>query len=319
MGELKSAALVRPSLKLRKENKIKTVHHSLAIEGNSLSLEQVTALLENKKVVGPKKQISEVLNALELYDKINTLNPLSENDLLQAHSVLMSKLIEKPGQYRKSGVGIFKGTDVHHVAPQAKMVPALMKDLFSYLKAKDESSFLLKACVFHYELEFIHPFEDGNGRMGLLWQQVLLIKHSILFEYISVESLVHEKQKQNQKKYYEVLEKCDKIGDSTLFIEFSLELILRALNEFKDAYRPQRVSAQQRIQLASEHFRKRDKKREFSRKDYCGLFTDISSATASRDLVAAVKYEIFKIKGEKALARYTVNLSHQKNTTDGKS
>lgn len=295
IGEFKATSHSKPSVKLRKENKIKTVHHSLAIEGNTLTEEQVTALLENKRVFGPKKQIQEVVNALELYEKISTIDPLKESDLLKAHSILMKDLIEKPGKYRLTNVGIIKGKKISHVAPQAKIVPELMKGLFSFLKGNKDIPMLIKACVFHYELEFIHPFEDGNGRMGRLWQQSILMKHSEILEYVSVETLIHKKQ----KDYYNTLEKCDKAGTSTLFVEFCLELILESLRTFQNEYRPQKITGSGRIESALEALGD-----GFSRKDYLQFHKEISTATASRDLADAVKDGILKRIGDKAMATY---------------
>jgi Fic family protein len=298
IGEFKTTSHSKPSVKLRKENKIKTVHHSLAIEGNTLTESQVTALLENKRVSGPKKQIQEVVNALELYDQISSLDPLKEKDLLKAHSILMRDLIERPGKYRQSNVGIMKGKTISHIAPQAKMVPALMKSLFAFLKGNKEIPMLIKACVFHYELEFIHPFEDGNGRMGRLWQQSILMKHSSILEYVSVETLIHKRQ----KDYDKTLEACDKAGNSTQFIEFCLELILESLNSLQNIYRPQKITGPERVAAALNSL-----KNGFSRKDYLDFHKDISTATGSRDLADAVKEGILKRIGDKALAIYKKN------------
>jgi len=171
----------------------------------------VTALLDGKKVVGPKKYIQEVQNAISVYEQIQLYDPFKEKDILQAHKELMRDLLTKTGQYRTSGVGVFKGAKLSHLAPPAKQLSQLMEQLFAFLKNDREDSLLIKACVFHYELEFIHPFEDGNGRMGRLWQQLILMKHSPLFEFVSVETLIHHRQKQ----YYKVLETCDKAGAST--------------------------------------------------------------------------------------------------------
>ncbi len=296
LGELKTATLVKPSVKLRKENKIRTIHHSLAIEGNTLTEEQITAILEKKNVIGPKRQIQEVTNALRVYDQIEKLNPFSEKDLLKSHAILMQGLIDRPGEYRNQNVGIFKGAKVGHVAPQSKMVSPLMKELFGFLKANDSTPLLIKACVFHYELEFIHPFLDGNGRMGRLWQQLILMRHSAVFEFVSIETLIH----QQQKKYYQVLESCDASGSSTAFVEYSLDLIEQALLEFKKKFRPQKATASDRIQVAKNHFGKKG----FSRKDYLGLHSDISTATASRDLASAVADGELRMTGDQALARY---------------
>ncbi len=295
LGELKSLSVKKPSVKLRKENKIKTVHHSLAIEGNSLSEDQVTAILENKRVLGPFLQITEVKNALIVYEMIQEFNPLLEKDLLKAHRLLMQDLVKVSGQYRKGQVGIFKGSKVSFVAPPAKQVSGLMENLFAFLKDKS-TPWIIKACVFHYELEFIHPFEDGNGRMGRLWQQLILMKQSPVFEYISTESLIHKKQ----KEYYAVLEKSDKAGDSTLFIEFSLKIILESLKNFKNQQIFKKPNSSERIQFALDHF----KDQTFTRKQYLSLFPDMSTATASRDLAMAVKEKLIKKAGDKTLATY---------------
>lgn len=296
VGELKPYSLVKPSVKLRKENKIKTIHHSLAIEGNSLTEEQVTALVENKRVLGSKVQVTEVINAISLYEKLSDFDPAKEKDLLKAHAQLLKDLVKNAGRYRSGAVGVFKGTKVSHVAPPAKQVPNLMKDLFIFLDKNKETPWLIKACVFHYELEFIHPFEDGNGRMGRLWQQLLLMKQSPVFEFNSVETLIHKKQNQ----YYKVLEQCDLSGESTAFIEFSLELILTSLESFRDSYQPTKAKASDRIQMALDHFGSR----EFTRKDYILLHKGISTATASRDIANAVQDDLLKKEGDKAKASY---------------
>jgi Fic family protein len=295
IGELKNLAVSKPSIKLRKENKIKTIHHSLAIEGNTLTEKQITAILDNKRVLGPERQILEVKNALAAYDRLSELDPVKEKDLLKAHKLLMKGLVKKSGCYRSSQVGIFKGTKVSHVAPQAKQVPELMGKLFHFLKDR-EASWMIKACVFHYELEFIHPFEDGNGRMGRLWQQLLLMKYSKIFEYISTETITHKKQ----KAYYSVLEKCDRSGDSTLFIEFSLQGILESLNEFKTGHAISKPRASDRIKFALDHF----KNSSFSRKDYLSLFPEISTATASRDLALATESGFLVKTGDRVKSVY---------------
>ncbi|WP_415062013.1 Fic family protein [Bdellovibrio sp.] len=297
VGELNGFSAQKPSVKLRKENKVRTVHHSLAIEGNSLTEEQMTAILENKRVIGPKKQIIEVKNALKLYDSLEQYNPLKEKDLLAAHKALMSDLAKDAGRFRTTSVGIFKGTTVSHVAPSPKQVPHLMGKLFDFLTKDKNTPWLIKACVFHYELEFIHPFSDGNGRMGRLWQQLLLMKQSPIFEYLSTETLIH----QRQREYYKILEQCDRAGDSTLFIEFSLENILKSLEEFKASYRPSKPNISNRIEYAMAHFNGKT----FSRKDYLEIHKSISTATASRDLAQAVKDGSLKKMGEKAQAVYS--------------
>lgn len=299
LGESKHLTVKKPSVKLRKENKIKTIHHSLAIEGNSLTEEQVSSLIEGKKVIGPKKQITEVKNAIRLYEHVSDLNPLRETDFLKAHKILMTGLLEKPGLYRNQAVGIFKGGKVSRMAPAAKQVQSLMDNLFSFIKIDKETLPLVMACIFHYELEFIHPFEDGNGRMGRLWQQLLLMRASPIFEYLPIESLIH----QNQKKYYQALEKSDVKGESTDFIEFSLEMILKSLKEFSGELVSANPKFTDRMELAVEYFNSKS----FSRKEYMILHKEISTATASRDLAQAVTSGVLKIKGTKSKATYSLN------------
>lgn len=299
LGESKHLTVKKPSVKLRKENKIKTIHHSLAIEGNSLTEEQVSSIIEGKKVLGAKNQITEVKNAIQLYDLISELNPTKETDFLKAHKILMTGLLEKPGFYRLQAVGIFKGGKVSRMAPPAKQVQSLMGHLFSFVNRDKETLLLIKACIFHYELEFIHPFEDGNGRMGRLWQQLLLMKVSPVFEYLPIESLIHK----NQKNYYLALEKSDVKAESTDFIEFSLEMILRSLKEFSNEILSTNPKPYDRIELALEYFNKES----FTRKDYMILHKEISTATASRDLAQAVTSGVLKITGTKSKATYRLN------------
>ncbi len=296
LGEIKILSVSKPTIKLRKENKIKTIHHSLAIEGNSLSEQQITDILDSKRVLGPHKQIVEVKNAIKVYDNIHNFETYSEKDFLKAHKLLMNDLIGTPGKYRNNAVGIFKNGQVSRMAPSAKMVPRLMTDLFKFLKKEQDTLVLLKASIFHYELEFIHPFIDGNGRMGRMWQQKILMKISPIFEHIPVESLIHK----NQKKYYVALEESDREGKSTPFLEFSLEMILKSLQEFGLNLVPQKPKIGDRIEYALETFADKS----FTRKEYLQLFKNISTATASRDLARAVTEKKIKISGTKANAQY---------------
>ena len=281
LGKLTVVSFPKPSVKLRKENKIKTIQSSLAIEGNTLTLAQVTDIIEHKRVIGPAKDILEVKNAIQLYESIARFNPSSEQDLLKAHKVLMQGLIERAGVYRNSAVGIFKAGKVSKIAPPAKQVPELMGDLFEFLKKEKNHDILLKSCIFHYELELIHPFIGGNGRMGRLWQQLLLMQYSPIFELVAIETVIHE----HQEKYYKALEQSDSAGNSTKFIEFSLATILAALNNFSKEYRPQRPTMRDRLEAAMEHY----KTQEFSRKQYMEFHRGIATATASRDLALGVK------------------------------
>ena len=226
VGEINSLENSPRHLELRKENRIKTIHSSLAIENNSLSLEQITAIIEGKRVLGSPNEIQEVKNALQAYELLLTLNPYEEKDLLKAHKLMMADLVERNGKYRKDGVGIFDGNQVVHLAPPADRVPFLMSDLFEWIKNSDVHP-LIKSCVFHYEFEFIHPFQDGNGRMGRLWQTVILKEWKSVFAWLPIETLI----KENQVEYYNALNSSDSDANSTNFIVFMLQTILRTIKE----------------------------------------------------------------------------------------
>jgi len=293
MGEVNGSMLVKQAPELRKKNRIRTIQASLAIEGNTLSIEQVTAIIENKRVLGPVKDIKEVNNAIEVYNRIESLKPNSEKSFLSAHKTLMQGLVPHPGQYRKSGVGIVKGNQVAHLAPPAKNVPFLMKNLFLYLK-DSEDHVLIKSCVFHYEMEFIHPFTDGNGRMGRLWQTLLLLKAFPVFDFLPFETIISK----NQKAYYKALANGDKQGESTLFIEFMLTSINHALDELlKERTGPLTSDDRMHIFLSTDV-------QEFSRKDYLQYFKSISTATASRDLNKAVAEKKILKTGDKNKTLY---------------
>lgn len=226
VGEINSLENSPRHLELRKENRIKTIHSSLAIENNSLSLEQITAIIEGKRVLGSPNEIQEVKNALQAYELLLTLNPYEEKDLLKAHKLMMADLVKRNGKYRKDGVGIFDGNQVVHLAPPADRVPFLMSDLFEWLKNSDVHP-LIKSCVFHYEFEFIHPFQDGNGRMGRLWQTVILKEWKSVFAWLPIETLI----KENQVEYYNALNSSDSDANSTNFTVFMLQTILRTIKE----------------------------------------------------------------------------------------
>ena len=297
IGEINANLLDKPSPLLRKQNRIKTIHYSLKIEGNALSEEQITAILEKRKVIGPKKDITEVLNTINVYDNLNSFNYQNEKDFLKAHKNLMLDLIEKSGEYRKQGVGIIKGSEVEHIAPPHGNIPYLMKDLFKYLKNKNELD-LIKSCVFHYEMEFIHPFLDGNGRMGRLWQTLILKNEYPIFEFIPLETLIRK----SQKKYYKALSASDKQGKSTVFIEYMLNII-KDLLEQTLKFGTKKLSQIERLNYFIE-----SKKNEFTRKDYMEIFKDISSATASRDLIKGVELKLFSKIGEKNKTKYKITV-----------
>lgn len=218
-----------PSPMLRKANRIKTIHSSLAIEHNTLSLKQVTDIIDGKHVLGAPNEIQEVKNALQAYQLMSQLDAFKEKDLLRAHELMMLALVDNAGCYRHAGVGVFDGDKCIHMAPPADRVPALMADLFEWIKKTDVHP-LVSSCVFHYEFEFIHPFVDGNGRMGRYWQTMLLSKWKGIFAWIPVETIV----KEYQQEYYDVIAKCDAAGSSTVFIEFMLRCLLDAMKRIED-------------------------------------------------------------------------------------
>ncbi len=219
-----------PAPKLRKENRIKTIQSSLAIENNSLSVEQITAILEGKRILGAPNEIQEVRNAIDAYNMLFELNPYKESDLLKAHRLMMTDLVRENGQYRSEGVGVFDGQKCIHMAPPAIRVPSLIRELLSWVKETKVHP-LISSCAFHYEFEFIHPFADGNGRMGRMWQTLLLMQWKPIFAWIPVETIV----KKNQQEYYSSIAQSDKSGNSTTFITFMLRCILDSLQEIEES------------------------------------------------------------------------------------
>lgn len=221
-----TAQAKRMSPKLRRGNRIRTIQASLAIEQNALTLEQMTAVLEGKRVLGAPAEIQEARNAFAAYETLDGWNPSNTDDLLAAHGILMRGLVDRAGKYRTGAVGITQGQKVVHMASPAGRVSGLMQNLMAWLAAAEVHP-LVASCVFHYEFEFIHPFQDGNGRMGRLWQTLILSRWNPLFAWLPVESVVRDRQ----EGYYAVLGQCDKAGDSTAFVEFLLDAILSALRE----------------------------------------------------------------------------------------
>ena len=214
--------------RLRRENRIKTIHGSLAIEQNTLSIEQVTAVIDGRRVLAPPKDIEEVKNAFEIYEVLETLNPFVVSDLLKAHGVLMRGLVEGAGEFRTKPAGVVDSAtgEVIHFGSLHEYVPQLTEDLLNWLKTSNAHP-LVKSSVFHYEFEVIHPFLDGNGRLGRLWHTLILSKWNPIFAYIPIESMIYK----NQKAYYECINLCNAKADSTDFIIFMLELIKQALDE----------------------------------------------------------------------------------------
>lgn len=216
--------LENEGLKLRKANRIRTIHSSLAIEGNNLSENQVRDIINGKNVIAPLREIQEVKNAINTYVMYSTLNPFSIDDLLKAHGSMMQALTNDAGRFRRGGVGVFSETGLVHMAPPADRVPQLIADLMGWL-ASASDHLLIRSCVFHYEFEFIHPFSDGNGRIGRLWQSLILGKLHSLFEHLPVENMVYS----NQQEYYDAITESRRKGQCGPFIEFMLGEILSTL------------------------------------------------------------------------------------------
>jgi len=299
LGKYEGIMMPSPKPLLRRQNKIKTIQGSLEIEGNKLSVEQVTAILDGKKVLGPKKDILEVQNAIRAYDQIGEFDIFSLQSLLKSHKILMNELVENAGQWRKKSVGIVDKSKIVHLAPKADLVPKHMGNLFNFLKTEYKNNALLASCVFHYEFEFIHPFSDGNGRVGRLWQHAILLKYHPIFEYSPVESIIRDRQ----KEYYKALGTSDKSGESTPFIEFCLKAIHDSLKELLKNLKPEPHTPVSRLELARGQFNKE----WFGRREYLQFFKTISTATASRDLLQGVKNKTLLVKGQKVLTKYKFN------------
>ena len=294
LGEIKSAYLQKAPAELRKRNRIRTIQSSLEIEGNTLNLEQITAILDNKRVAAPQKDIIEVQNAIEAYNYLNTFNPCSIESLCSAHKIMMKGLVPDAGYIRSTAVGIIKDMQVTHMAPPGHFVKALLNDLFDYLENDDEL-LLIKSCVFHYEFEFIHPFIDGNGRLGRLWQTLILKQYNSIFEFLPIETII----KKRQSEYYTILGKSDNLGNSTPFIEFMLSIIEESLEELLQSQNIT-LSNIDRIKL----FETFIGSQPFSRADYLRNFKDISTATASRDLKKATENGYLVKSGDGRMTSY---------------
>ena len=230
---------------LRRNSRIRTIHASLAIENNSLSLDQVTDIINGKRVLGAPAEIREVKNAYKAYERLLSFDPYSVDDLLKAHAVLMADLVQESGRFRYGGVGIFRGERMVHMAPPAEMVSGQLEELLYWAKTTKVHP-LIKSCVFHYEFEFIHPFADGNGRMGRMWHTLLLYQWKPIFAWIPLETVIRERQ----DEYYNALGKADKTADATPFVEFMLQAILDTLHEIVRDQMPEReISPQLRLFL----------------------------------------------------------------------
>lgn len=285
VGKISSTQQLSSSPILRRENRIKTIYSSLAIEQNTLSLEQVTAVLSGKRVLAPPKDIAEVKNAYEIYDHLTELNPYSIDDLLFAHRIMMQGLVREAGEFRSRPVGVVdsKG-NVLHFGTLPQYVPSLMEELIQWTESSP-LPILIKSCVFHYEFEVIHPFADGNGRIGRLWHTLLLSQWNPLFAWLPIESIIHD----HQPEYYAAINQSNAAGEGTAFIEFMLGVIKESLEE---AVGEQPVAIPVLQSKEETRWRKIEsflqKKPQIQNADVQKLL-DVSPATASRLLVALTK------------------------------
>lgn len=227
LGKLSSVNDLEKLPRLRRANRIKSIHSSLAIENNTLSVEQVTAVINGKRVLAPQKDIEEVKNAFNAYEKLSEVNPYSIKDLLKIHGIMMNGLVKEAGKIRSGQVGVYnRDGKVVHLAPPAKFVPKQLEQLFNWVE-NSSVNMLIKSSVFHYEFEFIHPFNDGNGRMGRFWQTALLSGWKAMFAWIPIESII----KENQEDYYNAISLSTSQGKSNIFIEFMLDVINKAIKD----------------------------------------------------------------------------------------
>lgn len=226
VGEIKGAGEYSKNLRLRKVNRLRSIQSSLAIENNPLSLGQVIDIIDGKKVLGLPHEIQEVKNAYQAYEHLSEYEPFRTKDFLKAHQFITSNLVKEAGHFRSQGVGVYDGSKLIHAGASYQFVPQLVTDLFTWAK-KTEIHPLIKSSIVHFEIEYIHPFMDGNGRIGRLWQTLILSKWNELFAWLPVETVVYE----NQQGYYKALAKSQKAGNSEVFIEFMLNAILQALEE----------------------------------------------------------------------------------------
>lgn len=294
LGRCDGLEVSAPQPKLRKKNRVRSVRASAAIEGNTMSEEQVSALLEGRRVVGAQREITEILNVNAAYERLDAWKPGSRVSLCAAHGVLMKGLAPDAGKLRTT-VGVFRGRKLAHLAPPAHLVFDHVTKLLRWT-VRSEAPLLVTAIVTHYELLFIHPFLDGNGRLSRLWQQVVQASHHAVLRFVPVESIIRERQ----RGYDEALRASDRSGGATPFLEFSLGAMVSALEQFVTEVRPDVQTIGSRVDSA----RLKLGKRWFSRGDYLALFPRISTATASRDLAGAVDEGTLQTRGERRLTQY---------------
>lgn len=291
-GQISINSKLTNSPQLRRTNRIKTIYSSLAIEQNTLTIEQVTDVIAGKRILAPPKDIAEVKNAFEIYDCLDSLNPYDVNDLLHAHGVMVRDLVSDAGEFRTKPVGVVDSNgNILHFGTLPAYVPQLVCDLLDWVK-NDSLHILIKSCVFHYEFELIHPFSDGNGRIGRLWHTLLLSTWNPMFAWLPIESIIHNKQ----SEYYEAINMSNNNADSTVFIEFMLGAIKSALLDVIESSSAKTDKASNREQVIKEYLISNN---VISNKNVCELF-NVSTSTANRILnVMLEKGDIIKFKNGK--------------------
>ena len=302
VGKISAEKEFEKNLTLRRENRIKTIYSSLAIEQNTLTLEQVTDVINGKRVLAPLKDIKEVQNAYEIYERLDELNENSVKDLLLAHKIMTSELIKESGRFRSKNAGVYQGDKLIHMGTLPEYIPELINNLFLWLKNSKEHP-LIKAAVFHYEFEFIHPFQDGNGRIGRLWHSLILSKWKKIFAWLPVESLVQK----YQKEYYIAINNSNRNGESTEFILFMLRIINETLIELIETEKmtdkltgKMTDKNEERTKLVIKYLNQNN---SINNKDAKNLL-DISEATARRFLNKLVKENILEAVGEYKARKY---------------
>ena len=290
VGKLSAVSSLSANPTLRRSNRIKTIHGSLAIEQNTLSLEQVTAVLNGKHVLAPPKDIAEVKNAYEIYERLDELDPYSVDDLLTSHGIMTRGLVEESGIFRTRPVGVVDSEGhVLHFGTLPQYVPDLIMELLDWVKTS-EVHMLIRSCVFHYELELIHPFADGNGRVGRLWHTLLLSKWNSAFAWLPVESIIHDRQ----QEYYAAINASNEAGESTEFIEFMLSAIKTSLIEAIDTSGEMSDGKMDKATLRWKKIKEYLKNHNYIMnadvRELCG----VSAATANRVLSSFAKEEKLK-------------------------
>ena len=298
VGKISAEKEFEKNLTLRRENRIKTIYSSLAIEQNTLTLEQVTDVINGKRVLAPPKDIKEVQNAYEIYERLEELDENSVKDLLLAHKIMTSELIKESGRFRSKNVGVYQGDKLIHMGTLPEYIPELINNLFLWLKNSKEHP-LIKAAVFHYEFEFIHPFQDGNGRIGRLWYSLILSKWKKFFAWLPIESLVQK----YQKEYYIAINNSNRDGESAEFILFMLKIIKETLIELIEIQKvTDKVTDKNKEKIKSliEYL---DQNNSINNKEAQNLL-NISEATAKRFLNKLVKENILEAVGEYKARKY---------------